>query len=268
MAAAPPPAAPPPAGTLLDLTGRTAVVTGAGAGLGAVIAERLAEAGAAISVHYRTNRAGALDVAARIAARGGRCLTCEADLTQPAHAERLFDTAAAHLGVPDILINNAGAYPLSSILDMSVAEWNLVVGANLTSTHLTTQALARRLVAVARPGAIVNIASIEASTGAPAHSHYQAAKAGVVAYTRAAARELGPKGLRVNAVSPGLIWRDGLDADWPDGVGRYTAAAPLGRLGTAADVADACLFLVAPAARWITGIELIVDGGVLTNGAY
>jgi NAD(P)-dependent dehydrogenase (short-subunit alcohol dehydrogenase family) len=172
------------------------------------------------------------------------------------------------LGLPDILVNNAGIYPPGSILDMPHGDWDRVIAANLTSVHLVTQALANRLRSDGRPGAIVNIASIEASNVAPAHIHYAAAKAGVVMYTRAAARELGPLGIRVNAVSPGLIWRTGLDDAWPDGVSRYRAAAPLGRLGQSEDVADACVFLASPAARWITGTEIVVDGGVLTNSAY
>ena len=122
-----------------------------------------------------------------------------------------------------------------------------MVAANLTSVHLVTQAVARGLRDAGRGGAIVNIASIEASNVAPAHSHYAAAKAGVVMYTKSAARELGPLGIRVNAVSPGLIWRPGLDEAWPQGVSAYTAATPLGRLGRFEDVADACLFLVSAA---------------------
>jgi len=151
---------------------------------------------------------------------------------------------------------------------MPQGDWDRVVTANLTSVHLVTQAVASRLRAAGRPGAIVNIASIEAHNVAPAHSHYAAAKAGVLMYTRAAARELGPLGIRVNSVSPGLIWRAGLDEAWPEGVTRYRAAAPLERLGQFDDVADACLFLLSPASRWITGADLVVDGGVLTNRTF
>jgi NAD(P)-dependent dehydrogenase (short-subunit alcohol dehydrogenase family) len=117
-------------------------------------------------------------------------------------------------------------------------------------------------------GAIVNIASIEAHNPAPLHAHYNAAKAALLMHTRAAAAELGRHGIRVNCVSPGLIDREGLADAWPDGVGRYLASVPLARLGQPADVADACLFLASPAARWITGAELVVDGGVLTSQVY
>jgi NAD(P)-dependent dehydrogenase (short-subunit alcohol dehydrogenase family) len=120
----------------------------------------------------------------------------------------------------------------------------------------------------ARGGAIVNISSIEGLQPAFLHSHYAASKAAVIMHTRAAALELGPSGIRVNCVSPGLIDAPGLDTAWPDGVARWHAAAPLGRLGEPADVADAVLFLASPAARWISGANLVVDGGVLTHNTW
>ena len=221
-----------------------------------------------MAVHYHRSDAGAREVVSRITAAGGTARAYQADLTDAADVHDLHARITADTGVPDILVNNAGTYPLGSILDVDAADWQAVVAANLTSVHLVTQAVARGLRDAGRGGAIVNIASIEASNVAPAHSHYAAAKAGVVMYTKSAARELGALGIRVNAVSPGLIWRAGLDEAWPQGVSAYTAATPLGRLGRFEDVADACLFLVSAASRWITGTDLVVDGGVLTNRAY
>jgi NAD(P)-dependent dehydrogenase (short-subunit alcohol dehydrogenase family) len=142
------------------------------------------------------------------------------------------------------------------------------MNANLRSVFLCTQAAARQMVAQASGGAIVNITSIEAENPAPNHSHYNASKGGVLMYTRAAASELGQYGIRVNAVAPGLIWKDNIEQTWPAGVARWRQAAPLGRLGMPEDVADACLFLVSPAARWITGASLTVDGGVMTHQIY
>jgi NAD(P)-dependent dehydrogenase (short-subunit alcohol dehydrogenase family) len=262
------PRAIPPVPRLLDLTGHTALVTGAGSGIGTGIALRLAEAGARLVVHYHSSDEGARRTVDAIKARGGDAITLQADVTDPAAVERLLDDARAAGMAPDLVVNNAGRYPLGTILDVPATEWQAVVAANLTSVHLVTQAVATRLREAGLPGAIVNIASIEATNVAPAHSHYGAAKAGVVMYTRAAARELGPLGIRVNAVSPGLIWRPGLDQAWPEGVTRYRAAVALGRLGEFEDVADACLFLLSRGARWITGTELVVDGGVLTNRAF
>lgn len=257
----------PPASRLLDLSTRVVLVTGAGAGIGAGIALRLAEAGARVVVHHHTNADGARRVARGVVDNGGQAFAHGGDLSMPDAASGLVAAATASFGRVDLLVNNAGTYPLSPLLDMSPEEWQAVLAANLTATHLMTQAFARA-VDPAHGGSVVNIASIEARNVAPMHSHYVAAKAGVVMYTKAAARELGPRGIRVNAVSPGLIWREGLDEAWPDGVSRYQRAAPLGRLGRASDVADACLFLLSDAARWITGAELVVDGGVLTNSAY
>jgi NAD(P)-dependent dehydrogenase (short-subunit alcohol dehydrogenase family) len=253
---------------LLDFTGQVVVVTGAGQGIGAGIALRFAEAGAAVVVNYRASEAGADGVLARIADQGGRALKVQADVTQASESERLLAEAVGAFGRVDALVNNAGIYPLAAVLEMTEEAWDQVVAANLRSVHVCTQAAARRMVGQGSGGAIVNIASIEAHNPAPLHSHYSAAKAGVVMHTRTAARELGRHGIRVNSVSPGLIWRVGLDEAWPDGVTRYLRAVPLGRLGRAEDVADACLFLASPAARWITGADLLVDGGVMTNTVY
>jgi NAD(P)-dependent dehydrogenase (short-subunit alcohol dehydrogenase family) len=253
---------------LLDFTGKTVVVTGAGKGIGAGIAERFAEAGASVVVNYRASAAEAETVVQAIEKRGGKALAVKADVTRREEVERLLEASIKALGVVDALVNNAGSYPLASLLEMSEEEWQAVLDANLRSVFLCTQAAARQMVQQGRGGAIVNIATIEAQNPAASHSHYIAAKAGVVMHTRAAAQELGRHGIRVNAVSPGLIWREGLEKDWPDGVERYQRAVPLGRLGRPEDVADACLFLASPAARWITGTNLVVDGGVLTRTVY
>jgi len=248
---------------LLNLTAKTAVVTGAGRGIGAAIARRLAEAGADVALGYRTSGAEAEALAAAIAGSGRHAIAVHADVTREEDVERLMTRAEDELGGLDVLINNAGIYPLAALTEMSVGDWQATIDANLKSVFLATRAAARRMIPRGG-GAIVNIASIEAANPAPMHSHYNAAKAGVVMHTRAAAGELGGHGIRVNAVSPGLIWRPGIEEEWPQGVERYTRAAPLGRLGRPQDVADACLFLASPAARWITGAELLVDGGVMT----
>lgn len=258
----------PAPGKLLDFSNKVVVVTGAGRGLGAGIAARFGEARAAVVVNYRASASGAQAAVQAIQARGGRALAVQADVSKRADVERLMAKTVEALGGLDVLINNAGIYPLSALLQMSEEEWEQVLDANLKSVYLCTQAAAKQMMAQGRGGAIVNIASIEGENPAPQHSHYNAAKGGVLMYTRAAAQELGPHGIRVNAVSPGLIWREGLERDWPDGVARYLKAVPLGRLGRPDDVADACLFLASPAARWITGANLVVDGGVMTHTVY
>ncbi len=254
--------------TLLDFTGKVAVVTGSGSGLGQGIARRFAEAGADVVVHYHASSSGAQSVASEILALGQRAIVIQADLTREADAARLIAESAVALGRVDVLVNNAGIYPLAALLDMTPAQWDAVIAANLRSAFLCTQAFARQVIAQGSGGAIVNITSIEAENPAPMHSHYNAAKGGLLMLTRASANELAPHGIRVNAVAPGLIWRDGIEQAWPDGVQRWLKAAPLGRLGMPEDVADACLFLASPAARWITGASLTVDGGVMTHQIF
>jgi len=253
---------------LFDFSGQVALVTGSGSGLGSGIALRFAEAGAKVIVNYRSSAAGAQAVVAEIEALGGVAAAVQADVSQKAGATRLIEETVRCFGRLDVLINNAGLYPLSPLVDMAEEEWDLVLDSNLRSTFLCTQAAARQMISQDRGGAIVNIASIEGENPAPMHSHYVAAKGGVLMYTAASAQELGPHGVRVNAVAPGLIRREGIEESWPEGVERWRKAAPLKRLGLPSDVADACLFFASPAARWITGARLRVDGGVLPSQTY
>jgi NAD(P)-dependent dehydrogenase (short-subunit alcohol dehydrogenase family) len=213
-------------------------------------------------VHYRRAAAGATALVDAIGR--DRAVAVEADLTRPDEAASLVAAAVRDFGRLDALVNNAGIYPLAGVLEMSPAQWDEVVAANLTSVFLCTQAAARQMVAQGGGGAIVNVTSIEARSALPSHSHYSSTKAAADAHTRAAAQELGPHGIRVNAVAPGLIWREGIEEMWPEGVARWLDVAPLRRLGRPEDVADACLFLASPAARWVTGATLPVDGGALT----
>lgn len=254
--------APPPIGALLDFTGKVVLVTGGAGGIGQGIVARFAEAGAAVAIHYRSSDAAADALAEQIVAAGGQAAAFAADLTETEAATRLIEAVAARFGRLDVLVNNAAQQSLAGFLDMSAADWDTMIAATLRSVFLCTQAAARQMIAQGGGGAIINITSIEAEQPAPMHSHYNAAKAGVLMHARAAAAELGAHGIRVNAVAPGLIWRAGLEDAWPEGVARWQAAAPLRRLGQPADVADACLFLASPAARWITGASLRVDGGV------
>jgi NAD(P)-dependent dehydrogenase (short-subunit alcohol dehydrogenase family) len=164
-------------------------------------------------------------------------------------------------------VNNAGAYPLAGLLTITPAQWEEVLAANLKSAFLCLQAAGRRMAALGG-GAIVNVTSIQAFAPALDLAAYSAAKAGLEMLTRSAATELGRSGVRVNAVAPGLVWREGLETAWPEGVARYRAAAALGRIAQPEDVADACLFLAAPASRFVTGTTLVVDGGVLAGPVF
>jgi NAD(P)-dependent dehydrogenase (short-subunit alcohol dehydrogenase family) len=253
-----------PAG-LPDLTGFAVLVTGASGNLGAGIARRFAVAGASVALHYHRGTAAAGALAAELASGGTRAVALAADLTDPDACARLVDAAASELGGLTTLINNAGVQPVTPLADLSPADWQRVLDGNLTGVFTCTQAAAAVMEC---GGTITHIASIEGSQPAFGHSHYSAAKAAVIMHARAAALEYGPRGIRVNTVSPGLIARDGLEQDWPDGVARWHASAPLGRLGTPSDVGDACVFLASPLARWITGHDLVVDGGVSVHPTW
>lgn len=253
---------------LLDFTGKVVLVTGASRGIGAGIALRFAEAGAELAINYLSSEAGAQSVVQRIQQLGRAALAVQADVRARDQVQQMLERTVAELGRLDVLVNNAGVDPLAPMLEMTDAQWDEVIETDLRGVFLCTQLAAAHMTQHATPGSIINIATIEADNPAANHSHYNAAKAGVVMHTRSAARELGPHGIRVNCVSPGLIDSGGLEQEWPDGYSRYIAAAPLGRVGSPADVADACLFLASPAARWITGANLVVDGGVLTSTVY
>lgn len=261
------PTSPVPVAELLDLRGRMALVTGASGGIGRAIALRLSEAGASVALHFHRNAAAAAELAATIQAQGGRACALGADLRDEAAVAQLFAQAQRELGAIDILVNNAADQSVAPLPGMSLQAWREMMSSSLDSAFLATQCAALSMGARGG-GAIVNIASIEALAPAAGHAHYASAKAALLMFTRAAALEYGLLGVRVNAVSPGLIDRPGLDADWPEGVQRWQAAAPLGRLGEGADVADAVLFLSSNASRWISGSCLVVDGGVSTRSSW
>lgn len=243
------------------------MVTGAGTGIGAATARRFAEAGANVVVHYNRSSDGAEAVAAFARDRGVTALAVPADLTDESAVERLFAVTQEELAVPDVLVNNAGIYPPARLAEMTLDGWEAMMAANLRSVFLCTRQAARTMTGHgASERSIINIASIEGLQPAPMHSHYNASKGGVITYTKAAALELAP--IRVNAISPGLIWREGIEEAWPDGVRRWKAAALLGTLGMPEEVADAALFLASSGAGWITGQNLCVDGGVTARPLF
>jgi NAD(P)-dependent dehydrogenase (short-subunit alcohol dehydrogenase family) len=236
------------------LQGKTALVTGATGGIGAGIAARLAAQGARVLAHYRTRPPDDPEV-----------LAAQADLREPAEVDRLLDTAVDQLGGLDIVVNNAGVQPVQPLSELTLADWRGVFAGNVDTAFLVTKAAAKRM---GDGGSIINIGSIEGSLPAVGHAHYASAKAALLMHTKAAALEYGPQRIRVNAVSPGLIARPGIEDAWPSGVASWIEHAPLGRLGTPEDVGDACAFLASDLARWITGQNLTVDGGMSVRPAW
>ena len=248
---------------MLDLSGMVVAVTGAGGGIGQGIARRFSEAGASVVAHTRTTDLGPL-----VDSLPGPAAEVAADLRNHDGPRRVVEAAVASFGKLDTLVNNAAVQTVAGLAEMDDEEWRVMVDTNLTAVHRLTQAVVAHLISRKSPGSVIHISSIEGSQPAPFHGHYAVTKAGMIMHARAAALEYGSHGIRVNSVSPGLIHRQGLEEQWPEGVARWKAAAPLTRLGTPEDVADACLFLASPLARWITGADLVVDGGVLAHPTW
>ncbi|HEY8982932.1 MAG TPA: glucose 1-dehydrogenase [Streptomyces sp.] len=239
------------------LSGRVALVTGGGGGIGQGIVRQLARAGAGVVVHCRQEATRAEELAREV----GDAVVVRGDLTREEECRRVVGEAVRWRGRLDVLVNNAGVQPVKDLAALTVSDWREMQDANVTSAFVCTREAAK-VMAAQGGGSVVHIASVEGTRPSPGHAHYSASKAALVAHARAAALEYGPLGIRVNAVSPGLVDRPGLADDWPEGVARWHATAPLGRLGRPEDVGAACVFLASDAASWITGADLPVDGGV------
>lgn len=246
-----------------DLTGRVALVTGGSSGIGAATAAVLAGCGARVAIGYHANRDGADEVARQIAQSGGQAMALRADLRKVATVQKLVDEAAAALGPIDILVNGAGSLIRRSPLpQLTEDDWNEVLTLNLSSAVFCAKAVAPSMIA-RRRGAIVNIGSIAGHNGGgPGAGAYAAAKAGLMAMTKSLAKELAPHGVRVNAVSPGVIdTRFHEVFSTPEMMRTFVSAIPLGRIGTPMECAKAITFLVSDAASYIVGETLEVNGG-------
>jgi 3-oxoacyl-[acyl-carrier protein] reductase len=237
------------------------VVTGAAKGIGRGIAERFAREGAHVAVAGRTSEPLAALVET-IIATGGSALAVPTDVTQADAVERLFDATMFRWGRIDVLVNNAGVYLTAPVTEMTETDWDLTVDIDLKGVFLCSRAAARAMVKQ-RSGRIVNITSIaQLRGGTPGHAHYGAAKAGVGAFTKTLAKELGPFGITVNCVAPGLIEDTEMGRESKTLMGdAYLATIPLGCLGTVVDVVEAVVFLASSRARYITGETLNVNGG-------
>jgi 3-oxoacyl-[acyl-carrier protein] reductase len=250
---------------LLDLTGRVALVTGASSGIGAATAAVLAELGAKVAIGYHNNEKGAAAVCRAIVDAGGTAITVKADVRKAAEAGPLIERVIRELGPLDILINNAGSLVKRiAIADVTEAIWDDIMDLNLKSVAFVTRAAMPGMIA-RRKGAIVNIVSIAGRNGGgPGAGPYSASKGGLITLTKSIAKELAPHGIRVNAVSPGVIDTPFHEVfSTPEMIANIVKTIPLGRTGTSMECANVIAFLASDAAAYVVGETVEVNGGQL-----
>jgi NAD(P)-dependent dehydrogenase (short-subunit alcohol dehydrogenase family) len=254
-------------GFSVDLSGRVAVVTGGGTGIGRATSLLLADCGADVVVAGRTGESLNGTAELILARTGRKALAVVADVRVQAQVRDLIDRAVEHYSRLDILVNNAGGTYLRPLPDVGVAEWENNFALNLTSVFMTTQTAMPHLERV--HGCVVNLSSSAASGGFRSGSAYSTAKSGVEMLTRVAAAELGSRGIRVNCVAPGMVRSEGAERSWRRGrmdVSAEERAIPVGRVGEPDEIAKAIVFLASDAASFITGEVLHVDGGPRMDG--
>jgi 2-dehydro-3-deoxy-D-gluconate 5-dehydrogenase len=249
---------------LFDLSGKSAIVTGANTGLGQGIAVALAQAGARVA---GVGRSPMDETAEKIAALGGRFNAIQADLSSTAPLQAVVDETVARAGQADILVNNAGIIRRADAVDFSEEDWDAVMDVNLKSVFLLCQAFARKALAVGRGGRIVNVASLLSFQGGIRVASYTASKSGLAGLTKLLANEWAAKGINVNAIAPGYIETNNTEALRNDPVRRedILKRIPAGRWGQASDIGGTAVFLASNAATYVHGAVIPVDGGWLAR---
>lgn len=241
---------------------KTALVTGASRGIGRAIALTLAAKGYAVALNYAGSQAAAEAVKGEIEAAGGKAFTIQGDVSKAEDVDRIFKTIKEEFGQLDVLVNNAGITRDGLLIRMKEESWDAVLSTDLKSDFLTIKAAAQMMMRKEK-GSIINIASVVGIMGNIGQANYAAAKAGVIGLTKACAKELAARNIRVNAVAPGFIATDMTDAIPEKNKEAMLTAIPLGRMGLAEDVAKAVSFLASDDASYITGQVLKVDGGMV-----
>jgi 3-oxoacyl-[acyl-carrier protein] reductase len=243
----------------LGLEGKRAVVTGGSRGIGRAIVLGLAGGGASVAACFNRESDDVASLREELKAIGGPSYLEQADVADPASVERFVSGASERFGGIDALVNNAGVVSHKPIEELDLDEWHRVIDVNLTAIYLVVKAA---LPAMGAGASIVNVTSAVAMRGMPARTHYISSKAGVIGFTRALCKEVGPRGIRVNAVAPGIIETDQTADLDESGRKRYAGLAALNRLGQSEEIADVILFLASDLSGFVSGVTLNVDGGI------
>ena len=250
-----------------DLTDKRAVVTGASQGIGAAAAIALAHAGANVAFDYRSATDRAEETAAAIRAAGRESLVVQGDTGDPMHIQELADRVIAQWGGIDAWVNNAAALMVKPFLEMTDRDWHGLLEANLHGYYYGCRAAIRQMVTQGTGGRVINVTSVVDIQPIAELSAYVTAKGGILGLTKTLAVEFGPHGITVNALSPGATDTPlNQVAYTPQVRANYNERIPLGRIASAEEVADPFVFLASDASRYVTGIELVVDGGIVLNG--
>ena len=248
--------------TGIDLSGKVALVTGASRGIGAVVAARLAEAGARVGVNYHASSDAATVVVDSIRKAGGKAFLVGGDVSQEDKAEAVIKNLVEHFGGIDILINNAGINKDQLLIRMKPEDFDSVMNVNLRGAFLCTRYAMTHLIRQ-RSGRVINMSSVVGLSGNPGQANYAAAKAGLVCLTKAVAREVASRNVTVNALAPGYITTAMVDELSEETQAKILERIPMGRFGTPEDVAEAVVFLCSDGASYITGQVLTIDGGMI-----
>ena len=238
-----------------------ALVTGASRGIGAAIARTLADVGYGVAVNYARSADLAESIAAEIVSSGGSAVAVQADVSDADAVDEMFAKVTAELGPVTVLVNNAGITEDGLLLRMSADQWDRVLATNLRSVYLCTKAALKPMLR-ARSGRIISVSSISGIAGNPGQSNYSASKAGVIGFTKSIAKEVGSRGITVNAVAPGFIATDMTEALGETVTEAVTTQISLGRLGQPEEVASVVRYLASEDASYITGQTIVVDGGL------
>lgn len=247
---------------------KSAVVTGGNDGLGREMVLALARLGWDVAFNYLAGADKAESLVAEVEAIGQRALALRSDVGIKADVDAFYAAVGDWGGTPDVLVNNAGVQTWSPLLDLAEEDWDRVIRTNLKGCFLNTQAAARRMVAAGTGGAIVNLGSGCNRLAFPRLVDYTASKGGIEQFTKVAALELGPHGIRVNCVAPGAIETDRTRAETSDYAGQWSPLTPLRRVGTVEDVAAAVVWLAGPKSSFVSGQTLLVDGGVFSQAVW